>query len=528
MLCKNQKIRFVNKNNNENERKLLANSWSEATQLFGTAVSYFVHTYSLTGHDAIYGEHITTPFALPVNMLVLAQLNNDSLLLSKFGIQTDADLTVVIPIPDFAVAMGNPHAEPKSGDLISLDELGWDRPGGGGYPNSYPSSQLSGVSAVDFCKLDNPDDLKSLQNAMISGGYNPFETWLRGPNVYEITERRDENIPGLMNPLMSHIVWYLKLKRFDYSYEPAAPREQGSSQVSDLLEYGKFAGTDTIEPAKPYSQSAEEEAAKSWDYEYTGNKDSVYGYYGRIAPRIRWSSEMLTTSANGSTSTYTLENKPIDVMLVYVNGLLQRFGIDYTYNRYTLTFTYNIPLGHNVFVYYSYSTVESSDFPVAAPQPLKPLLLWSHEIVASMTNGTQSSYTISHSPYSPTTTFISINGVLQRVGTDYTITGTQLNFTFNVPPYSNIIGFYTYDSKISTENNLIWTQEMVTTSATGSDSTYTLAHTPNSPSSKLLVYVNGILARLGTDVTCNGNILTFPSVVPATQNIMAFYSYVLT
>lgn len=528
MLCKNQKIRFINKNNNENERKLFADNWSEATQLYGTSVSYFVHTYSLTGHDAIYGEHITTPFALPVNMLVLAQLNNDSLLLSKWGISCDADLTVVIPIKDFAEAMGNPHAEPKSGDLISLDEVGWDRPGGGGYPNNYPSSQLSGVSSVDFCKLDNPDDLKSLQNTLISGGYNPFETWLRGPNVYEITERRDENIPGMMNPLMAHIVWYLKLKRFDYSYEPSAPREKGSSQLADPLEYGKIAGTDTLEPAKPYSQSVEEESLKSWDYEYTGNKDGEYGYYGRLTPRVRWTSEMVSTSASGSTATFSLERKPYDVLLVYVNGLLQKSTIDYTYNKYTLTFTYTIPAGYNIFVYYNYDSVETSDFPVAAPQPLRPLLLWSHEIVASLTTGTQSSYTLSHIPYSNTTTFISINGLLQRFQRDYTFTGTQLNFTFTVPPYYNIIAFYTYDSKISTENNIIWTQEMVTTSATGTDTTYTLAHTPNSPTSKLLVYVNGILARLGTDVTCSGNILTFSAVVPINFNIMVFYSYVIT
>jgi hypothetical protein len=69
---------------------------------------------------------------------------------------------------------------------------------------------------------------------------------------------------------------------------------------------------------------------------------------------------------------------------------------------------------------------------------------------------------------------------------------------------------------------------MVTTSATGTDTTYTLAHTPNSPTSKLLVYVNGILARLGTDVTCSGNILTFSAVVPINFNIMVFYSYVIT
>jgi hypothetical protein len=280
MLCKNQKIRFINKNNNENERRMFANVWSEATQMYGTSISYFVHSYSLTAHDSIYGEQPTAPFSAPITMLAMAQMNNDSLLLSKFGIQTDADLTLVIPIKDFAEAIGNPRAEPKSGDLIRLDELGWDRPNGGGYPNSYPTSQLSAISSANLCEIDNIDNLSSLSNNFISGNYNPIESWLRGPNVYEITERRDENIPGMINPLMSHIIWYIKCKRFDYSGEPSAPREQGSNQLSDSTRYGKISGTETIEPSKLYTQTAEDEARKSWNYEINGNRDVEYGGFG--------------------------------------------------------------------------------------------------------------------------------------------------------------------------------------------------------------------------------------------------------
>ena len=299
MKCKGQKIRFINKNSNENERRLMESWWSEATQLYGTSVSYFVHNYTLSGHDFIYGEQPTAPFSAPIEMLVLAQLNNDSLLLSKFGIQTDADLTIVIPIKSFAEYFNHPLAQPKAGDLIRLDEVGWDRPGGGGYPNTYPTSQLSGVpaSAIEFCKLDDPDGDKTMDNSMVTGiyvpslssDYNPFDGWLRGPNVYEITERRDENIPGLMNPLMAHIVWYIKLKRFDYSSEPFAPREQGYNIVNDNTRYSKISGTPTIEPSKRYPQNSEDEAKKSWDFpnqigfDYTGvgNRDSQYGGYGR-------------------------------------------------------------------------------------------------------------------------------------------------------------------------------------------------------------------------------------------------------
>lgn len=289
MRCDGQKIRFINKNSNENERKMLMSWWNEATDLYGTSVSYFVHNYTLSGHDFLYGEQPSAPFSTPTTMLMLANMNNDSLLLSKFGIQCDSDVTLVVPIQRFAEYMGNPHAAPKAGDLIRLDEVGWDRPDGGGYPNSYPTSQISAVSSLDFCKLDDPDSMKSLSNNFISGGFNPWDDWIRGPNIYEITEKRDENIPGQINALLGHFVWYIKCKRFDYSSEPYAPREHGYNLVNDNTRYSKISGTPTIEPVKRYPQNSEDESKKSWDYENTatwnyeegGTRDDQYGGYGK-------------------------------------------------------------------------------------------------------------------------------------------------------------------------------------------------------------------------------------------------------
>lgn len=286
MKCNGQKPRFSAKNNNENERALLASWWEEATQVYGTTISYFVHGYTLSGHDFLYGENPTSHFKPPVEMLALAQLNNDALLLSKFGIQTDAELTVVIPYTIFGEAMGL-TAEPKSGDLVVLSELGWDRPSGGGYPYSYPSSQISAQTALGieaFCyKAEGGVDDTLSGNNFLSGGYPPYDAWLRGPNVYEITERRDENVPGQFNPLMGHFVWILKAKRFDYSYEPDAPVEHGSDQIHDGTLYGKLSGgasTPTPEKDKKYDQNVSDETKKSWDYEESGNLDKIYGDYG--------------------------------------------------------------------------------------------------------------------------------------------------------------------------------------------------------------------------------------------------------
>lgn len=280
--CNSTDFRFLNKNRNENERKLIDNWVNEITRLYGTSISYFRHGYALSAHDSIYGENPTAPFEMPMQMIAIAELNNDALLLSKFGVQSESDLKVLIPIKEFAIAYKQPLYYPRAGDLIRLDELGFDRPGGGGYPNSYPSTQLSGMSSMDMCEyIQYGDDLKSTENGYLSGnGYNPWDSWLRGPNVFEITEATDERLPQGLNPLLTHSVWLLNCKRFDYSYEPNAPREHGANQVYDNTFAGKLSGgTETTEPLKKYIQDVSKEAKKSWDYEQNGTNDNVYGDY---------------------------------------------------------------------------------------------------------------------------------------------------------------------------------------------------------------------------------------------------------
>ena len=278
MKCNGKKIRFTNVNHNENERKYIESQWIEVTQLYGTAINYYTNLFTLTGQDFLYGEQPTAGFSQPTEMLALAQMSNDSLLLSKFGIQTNADLVLVIPIKTFAEDMGNPKAEPKSGDLIEMTEMGLSRPGGGGYPNQYPTTQFTGASTYNYCDKNNADS--TLDGYLSGAGFNPEDAWIRGPNIFEITQRRDQNIPQGFNYLMGTYVWILDLKRRDYTYEPNEPREHGAEQVSDSTMYGKLSGgSATPEPPKPYPQNISNAAKVNWDYSDNGNKDDVYGNY---------------------------------------------------------------------------------------------------------------------------------------------------------------------------------------------------------------------------------------------------------
>ena len=73
--------RFTNKAVNENERRLIQNYWIEMTQLYGTYTDFYTYDYSTSAHDFFYGEHPLAPFSGPTPMVMLAQFNNDSLLL---------------------------------------------------------------------------------------------------------------------------------------------------------------------------------------------------------------------------------------------------------------------------------------------------------------------------------------------------------------------------------------------------------------------------------------------------------------
>lgn len=296
-------LRFTRKTNTFNERKLHQNYWQEINQLYGTYVDYFVYEYSLEEHDFFYGEQPLAPYRVPpTGLIMLAEFSNDSLLFSKFGIQTDADVTFIVPIETYHEAFGY-YSEPKSGDIIRMVELGASRPGGlesVDRPSTPPLTACEDISdpLSDICGPTRPEkgpfDCKT-DNALTSAYDDPetFSKLLRGAPVFEITDIRDQNLTMQYNPLMGHYVWIISAKRFDYSYQPNAPREPGSNQVSDETRTGLISSVPgntgwprpnpiipIPEDDKRYDQNTEDEAEKIWDY--TNNPksdDSIYGGY---------------------------------------------------------------------------------------------------------------------------------------------------------------------------------------------------------------------------------------------------------
>ena len=243
--CLSGSLRYLDIDNTQSERNLWESWWDEQIKQFGMKTSYYINAYTLSGHDFFYGEQPLAGFLPPIDMIMCLTVNNDSIILSKFGIQGNADITAVIAIKTFtstltASALSGITSrytyEPKAGDLIELSEYGRTRPNG------------------------------------------------RSGQIYEITERVDQR-GGEANQLMGHYVWMVKGKRYDYTFEPNAPREALSKQIYD----NKFDGrvpTNTGTPGaevriiedKAYPQNVDKQGRTNV-YNYIQNSNAPLSGY---------------------------------------------------------------------------------------------------------------------------------------------------------------------------------------------------------------------------------------------------------
>jgi len=219
------KVRYLNKVVNANERENYSKWWREQIEHYGTEVTYFKTKLAIDKTSVVYSEQSTAGYENKGTLIIASSITNDSIILSKFGIQADCDMTAVVHISAFYEAFG-PGTEPKSGDLIEMTEYG----GFGDRPNG------------------------------------------RGAPVYEITERDDEYLQ-MTNTLAGHYVWYIKCRRFESSYEIGAPAEPSNQQISDNLNYGPLtAVNDQI-----FTQSVDEFASEFlFDYK----ENDLSGPYG--------------------------------------------------------------------------------------------------------------------------------------------------------------------------------------------------------------------------------------------------------
>ena len=217
-----ESLRFLNKQVNQVERQNFSNWWKEQIEINGQEVLYYTNTTTLSSSNFLYGEDPIAGFGAGNKMIVLLNLNNDALLLSKFGIIADSDMSGVIHPSHYTMVYGL-SSEPKAGDVMTLSEYGADR-------LNYPR---------------------------------------RGPTVYQLTEVIDE-FQG--NPLGGHYVWFFKAKRFDYSFETGTSTDNFGTVVPN-------AGTGNNQLDD--NDKANEAGLNNFDYTIDNPCDntSVYGNY---------------------------------------------------------------------------------------------------------------------------------------------------------------------------------------------------------------------------------------------------------
>lgn len=228
----NSCFRFMDKSDNSCQQEVFSNLYREQINLYGTQVQYFVNTYNPSfSSDNFYGEQPTSVYGIPISFIAFIELNENSLLLTKYGFQSDDEITMFIHISSFYESYNTPQLsgyfngydiEPKSGDVFKLTEYGEGRPG------------------------------------------------QRDGKMFEVTERLDQDI-NKINPLLGHYVWMLKAKRYETSFEPGLTAEKGNTQVFDENKNINVIGAD-----KNYNYSADTQSKSIFD---GNNNTSVYGDY---------------------------------------------------------------------------------------------------------------------------------------------------------------------------------------------------------------------------------------------------------
>ena len=231
----NNGLRFLDKSVNVNERDNFKGWWIEQIYQYGTIVDYYVNATTLDTMDPLYGEQPAQTFEDSQKIIFALTLNENAVVLQKFGLVADDEVTGFLPIESYTLAMSSaedPNPEPKSGDIIELSEFGSGRPGG------------------------------------------------RTGKKFEITERLDQDVAQL-NPLLGHYVWLIKGKRFDYSYEHGITPEGKMDQVVDDTYAGGLSATtdDKLDDDALYFNNVDTESRNIFDYSVYGDYDDIYGGY---------------------------------------------------------------------------------------------------------------------------------------------------------------------------------------------------------------------------------------------------------
>ena len=295
-------FRFTDKSIQSNERVLFSNYWREQINQYGVKVNYYVNTYNTLSADNFYGEQPTQTFADPRKITLAVTLNENAITLSKFGFESDDEITAYVHISSFYDEF---QSLSSVFDPIGVDHISNGKITEGVYDRYFAFGPVIEPKAGDVFQLtEYGDDRPNKRQA----------------KFFEITEKLDQDISQINN-LQGHYVFLLKAKRLDYSFEPninfnnesvqllEADLSTTTSRLSDIAtedlltlqatltaEIGEFTNDQVYEDSfagrlhggtnpnsmpkrEDYDEYIVDEMSKEDVFDMSGNDTDVYGDY---------------------------------------------------------------------------------------------------------------------------------------------------------------------------------------------------------------------------------------------------------
>lgn len=150
------------------------------------------------------------------------------------------------------------------------------------------------------------------------------------------------------------------------------------------------------------------------------------------------------------------------------------------------------------------------------------------ETPAGAVNGVNATFTLANAPSPQTSLELYRNGLLMRQGVDYSLNSATVTFVASsIPQTGDILtASYRYGGTALANTSAFADGETPSGAVNGSNTTFTLAHTPT-PATSLALYRNGLFMTQGVDYDLNGSTVTFvAAAVPQSGDVLtASYRY---
>jgi hypothetical protein len=288
---------FLNPINFQAEQLIYNTAFGDLINNFGIPVDYYINTYNLSAADNLYGEQPTAIFYGPISLMMYIELNENAINLSKFGFASDDELTGYVHIQTFEETMSGKDffVRTQQGNILSYEDY-----------ITYMQTQSAENIITDLLFDIVTENSETGGFDLIGGDYEAINKYTnngqavepksgdliqisplgcdrpngRGAKIFEVTERTDQDVSS-MNPLLGHYVYRLRAKRYEYSFEPGAPKELQNQQVFENSFSGILSSNiPGVVPSEEKSYPGDiDVTSQNTVFNMNANNTDIYGSY---------------------------------------------------------------------------------------------------------------------------------------------------------------------------------------------------------------------------------------------------------